>query len=410
MASSIRYNQSYPLNTLEAIDTPPFIAPKSKRTGLIVGIIVGVLVVIIIIIVVGVLVLRSRKTVKSPVTGDGSPIGITCIADSQCTAPKVCKTADKRCVDCTSNTQCAGSAFPFCKTENNTCVKCLTTNDCGDVNKTCSANLCCDSTPPVINSVTSTVGGDTRIDINLEIKQPTATTRIFVVLEDSAGIPLISKTCTDVKEGVTSIQCVTGVDCPAGDVCTAQKCQIKGCVSFAAGPFVSLVASAIGIPLVAFATYRVRVKAVYDCGLIKNASTPFSAPFRFTLGNCPTTPNPRSISSITNRGVIQGFLITFDVLNSTPTVPSPDFSVGIIVGTEPNFHPNRAIHFVPSVTTENFHTGFKVVTINYFGDITFGRIYYFRAFNLGNPGECAGPPGPVYAFYLPHRDPTVLNY
>lgn len=383
-------------------DVPLLITPKPKRTGLIIGIVVAAVVVVIIIVVVVVVILSRRKR-----PGAGSGTGnnnalpkINCTTTSECTAPKVCNTSAQRCVDCTTKDQCTG-AFPFCRSETNTCVKCLTSPDCGGgANTTCSGNICCNSTPPIINSVTSTVSGDTRIQINLEIKQPLGTSRVFVVLEDPTGFPLLSKTCTDVKASGPSIACTADANCPPGDVCIAQTCQVPSCVSFAAGPFVWLIASSIGIPLVTGASYRVKVKVVYDCGAVKNAATAFSAPFAFTIGNCATTPSQIPISSVEDPLVAQilapGPVITFSTPNSKPNEPSSDFLVGILASKTENFHPNRAQYFVASTTTFNGPKGFKVATVQYpmqpFG------IWYYRAFYPGQPGECSGPVSPAVRF------------
>lgn len=393
MTSSIRYDESFPLDASEA---PPSVEPKKKRTGLIIGIIVGIVILIIIAVVIVVLVLRSRNPPATSQNPASASTLTTCTTDSQCLAPKVCNTSMKRCVDCNTNSQCTGSAFPFCRTETNACVRCLTNSDCNAINSTCSNNICCDSTPPVVNSVTSTISADTRLQINLEIKQPIATSKVFVVLEDPSGFPLISKACTDVKGTGNSIQCKADSDCPPGDACVDQKCEVPGCVSLAAGSFILISSSSIGIPIVAGTPYRVRVKIVYDCGAIKNASTAFSSPFSFVTGGCVTNPIPRTISSIQDAWSIyfyDGVIITFSVPNS-----SPNFLVGIIGSKTVNFHPNRAEFLLPSVKTRDGPSGLKIILMR-----TPSRFnsWYYRAFNVGGPGECSGPPGPAVRYDNP---------
>lgn len=414
MASSIRYTQSYP-PTLTPSDAPPFIAPKPRRTGLIIGIIIAVVVVIIIIVVVVVLVLRSRK--KPPVAGGGSggggsggtPSGITCTTNAQCTAPKVCNESMKRCVDCMSNTQCEGGTFPFCRAETNTCVKCLVTPDCGGVaNTTCSGNICCNSTPPVINSITSTVSNDTRVQLNLEIKQPLGSSKVFVVLEDLNGNPILNKQCINVKLGGTTIACgATGPACPTGDICTDGKCAVPSCMIFAAEAFVLLISSSMQFKFFTELTYRVRVKVVYDCGALRNASTEFSAPRNFTIGSCPGS-RQASLRTYTEVVVVRinGTLTPKLIIGlASPNeisrgVPAPNFLVGFIGSKTPGLHPNRMEIAVPPVLTRNGPDGFKLVILPFPGVATF----YVRAYNAGGPENCDGPLGAEFRFFTDPPD------
>lgn len=408
MTSSIRYDESFPLDTLDASDAPPYIAPKKTRTALIVGIIIGVILLIIIIVIVVVLVSRSRAAAAAkppPTTGGGTtPGSTTCTTDSQCSAPKVCNTSTQRCVDCNTNSQCTGSAFPFCKAETSTCVRCLTTPDCNSPTATCSANLCCDTTPPVINNVTTTISEDSRIQVNLEIKQPVATSKSIVVLEDPTGYPLLSQTCSDATTSGAIITCKADGNCPAGDRCVNQKCEIRGCLTFAAGPFILLTESAIGMKIFPQTPYKIKVKTVYDCGAIKNASTEFSQTRDFTTVACPTSPVTRVISSVEEivliipNGQIVQLLITLPTPNS-----APNFLVGFVASTTSGIHPNRAEIYVPSVQTMNGRDGLKVAMVDDPGPGTF----YARAFSSGGPDECDGPLGPQFKFVTQGYVPSL---
>jgi hypothetical protein len=400
MTTSIRYDNPY---QLEASDAPPFIAPKPRRTGLIVGIIIAVIVVVIIIIVVLVLVLR-KKTPTTPSNGGGGgsnppPTG-TCTNNTQCTAPKVCNVSAQRCVDCLTNAQCGG-AFKFCRTDTNTCVACVTNSDCSTANSTCSNNVCCDSTPPVISNITPSNGLDPRVQLNLDIKQPVGSSKVLVILEDPTGFPLLNKFCNDVKGSGASISCTTASTCPTGDQCVGQICSIPSCLTFAAGAFILLIQSSIGIKLFTGASYRVRVKIVYDCGSSKNLATAFSPVRDFTMPACATLSAPISISFIEEVAVSEPnglrliLQVNLPIANEIfPGVSTPDILVGFVIGLTKGFHPNRALAIIPGVQTMNGPYGLKIATVPHPGVGTF----YARPFRAGGPDGCDGPLGDEFTF------------
>jgi hypothetical protein len=67
------------------------------------------------------------------------PLGQYCLVDGQCyTGPGSC--VDNRCVECTTNTDCLSTLYPFCS--HNACVQCMDDGDCTTAGSRCVSGTC----------------------------------------------------------------------------------------------------------------------------------------------------------------------------------------------------------------------------------------------------------------------------
>lgn len=150
---------------------------------------------------------------SKPICDQGLNKCVVCASSADCSGARpLCDPILKQCVGCQTSSDC-GSAAPICNPATHTCVGCLTAGDC-PVNQpicnpasgfcvqcltnanctlpaTCQNGQCCDTTAPIINTVTAQICPNTLgIVVNYSFGQVAAGVSAIFEISDGTGFVL----------------------------------------------------------------------------------------------------------------------------------------------------------------------------------------------------------------------------